>query len=288
MDDILRQSTAAVIPFGPFVNPTDGATLVTSLVSALDHASTGIFLSKNGGTGAVRHATVTATTYDSYGDYKVTLDTTDTGTLGSLRAIFANSASNLPVWKDYTVVPALVYDSLVLGTSSLSWSAAYASFQAAGTFGLAVSELTKKAAINSAMTAGSLLDRIMNKSGAQTFDATTDSLEAGTDAAPTLQQVINAIYDELRAVHVVAGSFGEGIASVQGNVTGNVQGVTSPVTPVNVDGLTFVQLMTRLYAVAGGSAVVTGDVVAFKDRSGATVATLTAAGPIKGNRTAAP
>lgn len=108
----LRQSTAVVVSVGPFVNPTDGVTLVTSLVSALDHASTGIFLSKNGGTLTIRHATVTASAYDAYGNYKVTLDTTDTGTLGTLRLQFAAAASCLPVFMDFMVVPANVWDSM--------------------------------------------------------------------------------------------------------------------------------------------------------------------------------
>ena len=56
----LKQSTAAVIPFGPCVSPTDGATIGTAVpgISALDHATTGIFLIKNGGSGAIRHQSV--------------------------------------------------------------------------------------------------------------------------------------------------------------------------------------------------------------------------------------
>lgn len=108
----LKQSTAVVISFGPFVDKTDGVTLITSLVSALDNGTTGIFLSKNGGTLTIRHATVTASTYDAYGNYKVTLDTTDTATLGTLRMQFAAAASCLPVWQDFMVVPAQVWDSL--------------------------------------------------------------------------------------------------------------------------------------------------------------------------------
>lgn len=118
----LKQSTAAVIPFGPFVNPSDGVTLVTTLVSALDHASTGIFLWKNGGAGTIRHATVTATTYDSYGMYLVTLDTTDTNTLGRLRVGFAAAGTNLVVWDDFEVVPANVFDSLISGSDFLDVS----------------------------------------------------------------------------------------------------------------------------------------------------------------------
>lgn len=108
----LRQSTAVVISFGPFVDKTDGVALKTGLVSALDHASTGVMLSKNGGTLAVRHATVTASSYDAHGCYKVTLDTTDTGTLGALRVIYTDSTTCLPVWQDFHVVTANEWDSV--------------------------------------------------------------------------------------------------------------------------------------------------------------------------------
>jgi hypothetical protein len=116
----LKQSTSVVISFGPFLDKTDGNTLETGLVSALDHASTGIMLSKNGGTLAVRHATVTASSYDAYGNYKVTLDTTDTGTLGTLRMQYTdNNTTALPVWQDFMVVPAMIYDSLIAGSDRL-------------------------------------------------------------------------------------------------------------------------------------------------------------------------
>lgn len=108
----LKQSTAAVVPFGPFVDKTDGVTLETGLVSSLDHASTGIKLSKNGGAYAVRHATVTATTYDSYGMYLVTLDTTDTATLGRLSMVFSEAGTCLPVWLEFMIAPANVWDSM--------------------------------------------------------------------------------------------------------------------------------------------------------------------------------
>ena len=43
--------------------------------------------------------------------------------------------------------------------------------------------------------------------------------------SPSAQlEVGNGVWDTLRASHIVSGSFGQGIASVQGNVTGNVQG----------------------------------------------------------------
>lgn len=66
-------------------------------------------------------------------------------------------------------------------------------------------------------------------------------------AAPTVTSaaIADAVWDELRADHVAAGSFGQGAASVQGNVTGSVASVTGSVGSVtgavgsvagNVDG----------------------------------------------------
>lgn len=120
---LLKQSTAKVVSFGPFLDKSDGVTEETGLVSALDHGTTGIKLSKNGGALTIRHATVTATTYDAYGMYLVTLDTTDTNTLGTLRMAFNEAATCLPVWQDFMVLPANVYDSLVGGTDALDVSA---------------------------------------------------------------------------------------------------------------------------------------------------------------------
>lgn len=111
-----------MISFGPFLDKTDGVTEETGLVSALDHASTGIKLSKNGGALTIRHATVTATTYDAYGMYRVTLDTTDTNSLGTLRVAFNEAATCLPVWQDFMVLPANIYDSLVGGSDLLDVS----------------------------------------------------------------------------------------------------------------------------------------------------------------------
>ena len=108
----LRQSTSTVLSFGPFLDKTTGVDLEIGLVSAIDHATTGILLSKNGGALTIRSQAVTASTYDAYGNYRVTLSTTDTNTLGTLRVQFIETATCLPVWQDFMVLPANVWDSL--------------------------------------------------------------------------------------------------------------------------------------------------------------------------------
>jgi len=111
---ILRQSTAEVIQFGPFVDKTDGVTLKTdaTTITDIDHATTGIFVSKNGAAAAIRSQAVTASVADAYGMMRVTLSTTDTNTLGTLDVTFAKAATYLPVNKEFMVVPATLYDTL--------------------------------------------------------------------------------------------------------------------------------------------------------------------------------
>jgi len=63
MTQWLKQSTAVTIQFGPFLDKTDGVALETGLATALDNATTGVRVSKNGGTLADRNSS-TAPAYD--------------------------------------------------------------------------------------------------------------------------------------------------------------------------------------------------------------------------------
>lgn len=102
----LKQSTAATIKLGPFVNDSDGKTAATGLtISQAD-----IRLSKNGGDIAQTNNSAGAT-HDELGYYNVPLDTTDTNTLGTLKVIVSESGA-LPVFADFMVITAEAYDTL--------------------------------------------------------------------------------------------------------------------------------------------------------------------------------
>lgn len=102
----LRQSTSTDVPIGPFVDETDGKTPET----ALTITQPDIRLKKNGGAWTQKNTAQTLT-HEENGNYEVTLDTNDTNTLGLLR-LHVNESGALPVWEDFLVVPANVYDSL--------------------------------------------------------------------------------------------------------------------------------------------------------------------------------
>lgn len=108
----LRQSTDAEIALGPFVDATDGVTPET----ALSVTQAEVRLKKNGGAWAQKNQASSAT-HEEEGWYEVSLDATDTNTLGVL-VVAVYVAGALPVWREFLVVPANVYDA-VLGSDKL-------------------------------------------------------------------------------------------------------------------------------------------------------------------------
>lgn len=106
----LKQSTAVDIGIGPFVDQTDGFTAETGLTLA----QADIRLKKNAGAWAQKNQ-VSSATHEENGWYEVSLDTTDTNTLGIL-IVAVNESGALPVWHEFLVLPANVYDALISGT----------------------------------------------------------------------------------------------------------------------------------------------------------------------------
>lgn len=106
----LKQSTSVTVKLGPFLDETDGKTAETALtISQAD-----IRLSKNGGNIAQSNDTGGGT-HDELGYYDITLDATDTNTLGRL-LVAVHESGALPVWREFMVLPAAVYDAMVSGT----------------------------------------------------------------------------------------------------------------------------------------------------------------------------
>jgi len=102
----LRQSTAVTVKVGPFVDETDGKTAET----ALTISQTDVRLSKNGGDFAQKND-ANGAVHDENGYYDILLDATDTGTAGRL-LLAINKSGALPVWQEFTILPAHIYDWL--------------------------------------------------------------------------------------------------------------------------------------------------------------------------------
>ena len=109
----LKQSTAVDIALGPFLDETDGKTAET----ALTLSQSDIRLKKNGGAWAQKNDSSSAT-HEENGWYEVSLNATDTNTLGIL-VVACHESGALPAWREFLVVPANVYDSVVSGSDYL-------------------------------------------------------------------------------------------------------------------------------------------------------------------------
>jgi len=227
----LKQSTASQsVLIGPFVDSTDGVTAET----ALTIAAADVRLSKNGGNIVAKNSG--GGTHDEIGYYTVTLDATDTNTVGRLQ-LMVNESGALPVYHEFTVLEENVYDALfgsgadafdasarvkgIAGTTNTldglnDVSAADVNAQcdaAIETYGL--DHLLSASVTGTDVANNSVIARLV-ASGAtadwDTFDNTTDSLQALADSGgggPTAAQIADAVWDEATTGHTTAGTFGE-------------------------------------------------------------------------------
>lgn len=78
-------------------------------------------------------------------------------------------------------------------------------------------------------TAGQVIFRYKNAACAEVIAQASVVSYDPYAAGPTVAQIVAGVWDEPRGSHTTAGSFGQGAASVQGNVTGSVASVTGNV-----------------------------------------------------------
>lgn len=194
----LKQSTARTIHIGPFVDDTDGKTAETGLT--LSQAD--IRLSKNGGDIAQKNE-ASACTHDELGYYTCALDTTDTNTLGHLK-LMVHEAGALPVFMDFMVVPANVWDSM-FGADVLDVSVTQIAGSAVDTAAaqLGVNVVNWKGAAAAAMT-GDAYARLGAPAGASVSadiaDIHTDVADVHTDVGTAITAIGDVHATDLPAV----------------------------------------------------------------------------------------
>lgn len=110
--NVYRQSTAANVKVGPFVDAADGVTPMTSLTITQPD----IRLTKNGGAFAQKNAAQTLS-HDENGWYTVALDTTDTNTVGVLE-IAIYEAGALPCKVAIQIVEEAIYDAFYAASAT--------------------------------------------------------------------------------------------------------------------------------------------------------------------------
>ena len=115
----LEQNATVTLQMGPFLDEEDGITPEDLLT--IEQAD--VRISKNGGAFGPKNE-ITDSDHDEAGWYQVNLDDTDTNTAGALM-VAIHMAGALPVWREFIVLPSVIYDSLVLGSQPLPVDATY-------------------------------------------------------------------------------------------------------------------------------------------------------------------
>jgi hypothetical protein len=189
----LRQSTAATIVVGPFVDKSTALSLTT----LTDQSAKG-WIVKNGATGSA--PTLTSWSHDAQGEYLVGLTTVHTDTVGRFRISFYDSATYLAVWEDFSVLSQVVYDS-IFGGVALSTYAGTAVASVTAPVTLTASEHTQIGTDVWTTPATRLLT-----AGTNIALAKGTGITGLNDLAAVA--VENAVWDAVRSSHVGVSSFG--------------------------------------------------------------------------------
>lgn len=123
----LKTNTATRIAVGPFLDYSDGVTPEVSIT--VTNTTCELYKDANDGGAVVRTAlTLSASggnndmvhiTDDVAGYYDLELTTTNTNFLGRATLVLTDPDVHLPVFQEFMVLPAKVFDSLVAGTDNL-------------------------------------------------------------------------------------------------------------------------------------------------------------------------
>jgi hypothetical protein len=256
----LKQSTTGNIKIGPFLDKTNGVDFEVGLAGAMV-----VYLSKNEGNFGARNS-ATAIAYDSHGFYTVELDATDKSTIGKLVVMVDDAATHLPVWHEYEVAVNLTTLEVKgrIGYSAAGVLTALVRLEEEaqtvdctactiniydydGTLVLAnagwdtaptenVGQYTWYARETSiALVAGEPYYALVSLTYGGVAHSRLLDLEI---AALTIPAITDAIWDEARAGHVIAGSYGETsstVISVTAQAGCNLTTITTNLTETTDD-----------------------------------------------------
>lgn len=222
----LKQSTASQsVLLGPFIDDTDGATAET----ALTIANTDIRLSANGGNMAAKNSG--GGTHDEAGWYTITLDATDTATVGSLQ-VSVDVAGALPVFAEFHVLEEAIYDAL--------FAASAAGFDSNGRvdvgswLGTAVTTSATSAkpevdvnSISDDATAADNLEATYDGTGYANGNAPATQTQVTGLNDPTAATIADAVLDEALSGHTTAGTLGKAVSDIEAD-TDELQGDDVP------------------------------------------------------------
>jgi hypothetical protein len=127
----LRQNTTTIVTVGPFLDKTDGVVIEDALTASNEKITFIVDLNDGSApTKVIDMATGAASGGDNdivdlgtSGMYSMELTQANTNYLGRAFLSITDAANHCPVFHEFTILPAQVYDSLILGTDLLDINA---------------------------------------------------------------------------------------------------------------------------------------------------------------------
>lgn len=236
----LRQSTASQeIQLGMFVDDTDFKTAETGLTIA----NTDIKLFKHGATSQASKNSGGAT-HIANGWYYAVLDATDTNTLGLLE-VTVNVSGALSVRREFMILPAMIYDSLVLGTDRLDTNTTHINDVAASsvttiaavlgttsaptiTSGRVNADITHIATAAVSTSSAQLGVNVVNFGGsAGSFSSGRPAVNASYIGGVPVTATTSITFPSTCTVATTTGAVGSVTGDVGGNVTGSVGSIAT-------------------------------------------------------------
>lgn len=233
----LRTNTATIVTVGPFLDKTDGVTLETGLTITNERISATVDLNDGSAPTLVLDNVTGATSGTSNdlnyitncdaGLMQLELSAANTNYLGRFYLTITDAANHCPVFHEFMILPANVYDSIILGTDALDVSAIqFAGQTITCSGGVTVPAATLASTTNITAAAGCAVSSIGNNvittasinDGAITeakiadgaIDAATfaaNSITASALATDAVNEIVGAVWDEvLDTAHEGAGS----------------------------------------------------------------------------------
>lgn len=255
----LKTNTATRVCVGPFLDATDGVTPETALT--VTNCTCEMFVEADNGSGVTRTAiTLTASggsndmvhiTSDTAGYYDLELTAAQLNVVGRMTLSIIDTDVHCPVFHEYMILPANVFDSLVAGTDTLnadvtqisgsnvststaqlgvnlvnisgspvSTTSAQLGTNLVNIAGSAVSTSTAQLGVNLVNIAGEAVNTATAQIGSNVVSTAANAITGTSLDATAGAEIADAVWDEASSGHVTAGTFGVYNAATQGaNVT---------------------------------------------------------------------
>ncbi len=239
----LRTNTATIVTVGPFYDKTDGVTIETALTITNERISFVVDLNDGSAPTLVLDNVTGATSGTSNdlnyitncdaGLMQLELSAANTNYHGRAFLTVTDAANHCPVFHEFMILPALVYDSIIAGTDNLQVD----TIQVGGT-----TQTARDIGASVLLSSGTGTGQVSLSSGAVTVGTNNDktgySLSAttglGNQTANITGNLSGSVGSVTGAVGSVTGNVGGSVASVTGAV-GSVTGAVGSVTG-NVGG----------------------------------------------------